>query len=224
MPTMEHIDSLRAGSHHTNVAVKALNKKAYFFFFEHLLENVAGKQLWKKQKYMAEVSKCVSVLDEGYCLLLLLNSYQLYAEQATKEKGDKCVVKPKYTGQHGSNKRFEGWTHEGLLAYNDICQKLVKDRRDNKVLDEEFLAYMKAKKAGSVKKRKKEVDNNKRFECKPFWLYNDFAVIESGNGMHSGQQAEYGRGKSDDNDDKDIYGAPRNNNDSNQAGMNTAAV
>ena len=95
---MEHIDSLRAGSRHSNVAVKALNKKAYFFFFEHLLENVAGKWLWKKQKYMAEVSKCVSVLDEGYFLLLLLNSYQLYAEQATKEKGDKCMVKPKYTG------------------------------------------------------------------------------------------------------------------------------
>ena len=128
MPTMEHIDSLRAGSRHANVAVKALNKKAYFFFFEHLLENVAGKRLWKKQKYMAEVSKCVSVSDEGYCLLLLINSYQLYAKQATKEKGDKCVVKPKYTGQHGSNKCFEGWTHEGLLAYNDICQKLVKDR------------------------------------------------------------------------------------------------
>ena len=120
---------------------------------------------------------------------------------------------------------FEGWTHEGLLAYNDICQKLVKDCRDNKALDEEFLAYMKAKKAGSVKKRKKEVEDNKRVERKPFRLYNDFAVIESGNGMRSsGQQAQHGRGESDDDNDEDIYGDPRNNNDSNQAGMKMVAV
>jgi hypothetical protein len=178
MPPLKYLDELRTGQlvEGFTEQEKIECKQAFFFFAEHLLECVAGKRQWKKQKYQAELSKCVSVSDEAFCLLLLHNSLDSFEELATKEDGVKCVVKPKYTGQRGSNKRFEGWKKEGLLKYNEICGNVKQDRvcEVGKDMEQEFLDYMKAKKNQGRKKRKIYLDGEQEEEQVPMKLYNDF--------------------------------------------------
>ena len=82
-------------------------------------------------------------------MLLLHNSFDLFEELANKADGSKCAVKPLYTGQRGSNKRFEGWKKEGLEHYNQICENVLEDRGTEfgDEMEQAFLDYMKAKKA-----------------------------------------------------------------------------
>ena len=59
-------------------------KAAYFYFLEHILECIAGKKEWKKDKCSHKVLDAVTVSDEAFALLLLENSWDVFQEYASR--------------------------------------------------------------------------------------------------------------------------------------------
>jgi hypothetical protein len=63
----------------------------------------------------------MSVLDEAFMLLVLENQYEIWMNSETTKVG-----RGKYT-ENGPNKKFCGWTNEGMRRFN----KLLEEVRDN---------------------------------------------------------------------------------------------
>ena len=153
-----------------------------FSFYEHILECVAGKKEWKKDKYSCKVSKAVSVSDKAFALLLLSNSWEVFKEHAAQSNmgnsGSKVNVKPKFTGKRGGSRRFEGWTQEGIAEYNSLCQSIVADRNSDmgEQFENEFLDYMRNKNGNKRKRndeRQHDHDNEENSRPLRAWREDD---------------------------------------------------
>jgi hypothetical protein len=150
-------------------------KKAYYYFVEHILECVAGKKEWKKDKFGTKISDAVSVSNEAFALLLLSNSWEVFEEHAmSKNEGRQKETKtrPKYTGKMGGSRRFEGWTRDGIETYNTLCRQLVKDRASvfGEQFEIEFLKYMSEK---SGKKHQRSGGKNTDRRALRAWRVDD---------------------------------------------------
>jgi hypothetical protein len=182
MPALEDIEGLRCGGMDETKDGWEDRKNAYFYFVEHILECVAGKKEWKKDKYSCKISAAVSISDEAFALLLLSNSWEVFFEYALGncEAGqkDEQKVKPKYTGKRGGSRRFEGWTRDGIAAYNRLCMQIVEDRRSTMgdLFEIEFLDYMREKRG---MKRKRSAEN--REECRALRSWNEDEEDSMGN-------------------------------------------
>jgi hypothetical protein len=93
----------------------------FMFIMEHLAGAGIGQRKWKTTRCYAPLTKHMSVSDEAFLLLVLKNQYELWMNSETTKVG-----RGKYT-EHGPNKKFCGWTNEGMRRFN----KLLKEVRIN---------------------------------------------------------------------------------------------
>jgi hypothetical protein len=189
MPPLEDILGLRSGGMNELDDRHLAKKDAYCFFLDNILECVAGKKEWKKDKLSCKVSKAVTVSDEAFALLLLSNSWEVFEEYATNEKNNNfkrdIKAKAKYTSKRGGSRRFEGWTQEGIALYNKLSQRIVADR--NSLMGEqfeiEFMGLMREK-YGNKRKRNGEGEDERDENSRPLRAFRE-DDIEEANGEKS---------------------------------------
>ena len=97
------------------------NNTTFTFIVEHLAGAVIGQRKWKTTRCYAPLTKHMSISDEAFMLLVLENQYELWINSDTTKVGQ-----GKYT-ENGPNKKFCGWTNEGMRRFN----KLLKEVRTN---------------------------------------------------------------------------------------------
>ena len=139
-------------------------KEAFLWFADELLECVCGKRAWgTRKKYRATISNAtsndtgdfiVSVSDEAFALLL----YEAYIDKWIKryhedrrgEARSKRIV-GRYTKTDGSSAEYGGWSEEGILRFNQLCEMVSADRASRNANDaEEWLMITLRQQAGGV--------------------------------------------------------------------------
>jgi hypothetical protein len=118
----------------------------YFFFCNAILECVAGKKEWKREKNKKKVTESsVTVSDEAFALLLLVNSWDKLAYLADNVGNEEKALTPEtlYTEKKGRNRKLQGWTTEGIEKFNNLCLSVIEDRasKAGKTFETDFLAY-----------------------------------------------------------------------------------
>ena len=110
-------------------------KSAYALFCQHILICVSGKKQFDNQARTKKLSYFVGVSDEAYALLLLENHWERYEDYANQSPivamhaRYKSKIKPKFTLQDGNNKKFKGWSQEGIKRFNQLVQEVEQDRQ-----------------------------------------------------------------------------------------------
>ena len=102
LPTLEEIFKMQQ-------APWLINNTAFTFVVEQLVRTIVGNQKWETTRSYAPVTKHILVSDEAFMLLQLENHYGLWMECATSRVGW-----GKYT-KNDPNKKFCGWSNEGML-------------------------------------------------------------------------------------------------------------
>jgi hypothetical protein len=121
LPTLEEILKLRR-------VPNLHNNTAFTFLVEHLAGAVIGQRKWKTTRCYAPVAKHMSVSDEAFMLLVLENQYEMWLNSETTKVG-----RGKYT-ENGPNKKFCGWTNEGMRRFNKLLEQ-VRDNRNKQYSD-----------------------------------------------------------------------------------------
>ena len=114
LPTLEEILKLQQ-------APRSNNNTAFTFVVKHLARAVIGQRKWKTTRCYAPLAKHMTVSDEAFMLLILENQYELWLNAESSKVG-----RGPYT-ENGPNKKFCGWTNEGMRRFN----KLLKEVRTN---------------------------------------------------------------------------------------------
>lgn len=115
LPTLEDILKLRQ-------APQRNNNTAFTFMVEHLAGTVIGQRKWKTTRCYAPLNKHMSVSDEAFMLLVLENQYDLWVNSDTASVG-----RGQYT-KNGPNKKFCGWTNEGMRRFNQLLDEVRANR------------------------------------------------------------------------------------------------
>ena len=150
-----------------------MNKEAHIEFLDIFLEPTFSDKLFKNQvKYGRSFTDIVSISDEAFVKLLLINSWdrwedinQHHNNQFRIEKRnapDKYVsnIQPKYTSSflqtNKCNKNLKkGWSCEGINNYNILCKDIMKDRLEHNAIDD---GWIKKKKDILESKGKRKYD------------------------------------------------------------------
>jgi hypothetical protein len=96
---------------------------AFTFIAEHLMGAVVGKRAWDSHKCRHKFSDKCTASDEAYLYLVLVNSYELWIN-ASGTKVDKGTLT-----KGGNNKKYCGWTQEGILMYNKLMNDIKVNRQ-----------------------------------------------------------------------------------------------
>lgn len=112
LPTLDEIIKLQQ-------APRSNNNTAFTFVVEHLAGAVIGQRKWKITRCYAPLSKHMSISDEAFMLLLVLeNQYELWMESETTRVG-----RGKYT-ENAPNKKFCGWSNKGMRRFNNLLAEV----------------------------------------------------------------------------------------------------
>ena len=144
--------------------VNEAGKLPFFFFCDRILECVAGKKEWKQQKAKQTVSSsCVSVTDEAFAMLLMINSWDKFEYMAEHAEIDDKSEVPEtlYTEKKGRNRKMQGWSTDGIEKFNKLCLFVIEDRKseEGQQFENEFKEFNE-KKAKEDKLGANEVDGD----------------------------------------------------------------
>ena len=95
----------------------------FTFVVEHLVGAILGKKVWDKYKCHQHVSTKFTPSDEAYLYVTLLNSYELWMSAEGSRVGTGSLTKD------GTNKKYCGWTVEGIRKYNEYMEKVKTNRK-----------------------------------------------------------------------------------------------
>jgi hypothetical protein len=101
LPTLEDILKIRQSPRNSR-------NTAFTFVVENLAGAVIGQHKWKTTRCYAPLSKHMTASDEAFMLLVLENQYELWINADSNRVG-----RGKYT-ENGPNRKFCGWTNEGM--------------------------------------------------------------------------------------------------------------
>ena len=110
--------------------------EAFYFFFDDLVPCVAGRKVWtlreKAIKLISEAKKVVSVLDEAFTILALMNYWESWTGNGTA----------RWTDSQAGNGQDMGWADVAYLQFNELCKQICEQRhtRLNKKLEQMYLA------------------------------------------------------------------------------------
>jgi hypothetical protein len=122
LPPLEDILKLRQSPRNNN-------NTTFTFFVEYMAGAVIGQRKWKTTRCYARLSKHMTVSDEAFMLLVLENQYELWINSDSNKVG-----RGKYT-EHGPNRKFCGWTNEGMRRFNELLED-VRGNRNKQYSDE----------------------------------------------------------------------------------------
>jgi hypothetical protein len=127
----------------TMVDMLLLSKNApiYKWVCAKLLKSVVGSNVWNRRHHKESLSDVATCSDESFLLLTIENNYERWLQEAEwiRENRDKDDKDPKnfveaiYTNAgsskaNGRSRRFNGWSREGYLRFNELYSLVVKDR------------------------------------------------------------------------------------------------
>jgi hypothetical protein len=114
----------------------------FTFVTEHLVSAVLGKKEWDRYKCRERLSTRFTPSDEAYLYVVLTNSYDLWKNDEDSRVGTGSLTKD------GTNKKYCGWTREGIQVYNDFLKKVKENHQagwahdmEAQVMDELKLRY-----------------------------------------------------------------------------------
>jgi hypothetical protein len=97
----------------------------FTFVAEHLVGPVLGKKEWDRYKCRERLSTKFTPSDEAYLYVLLTNSYDLWKNVEGSRVGNGSLTKD------GTNKKYCGWTREGIQMYNEFLKKVKDNRKED---------------------------------------------------------------------------------------------
>jgi len=104
------------------------NAEEYGLFFDRFCKCVCGKTKYRKNVGHKLLSQWVTPEDEAFARVCLVNSWRSWADTAM---GKAEVAKFQYTSEGKSAAKYQGWTNEGIQAYNLHVVMVVRDRKAN---------------------------------------------------------------------------------------------
>jgi hypothetical protein len=93
------------------------------FVANYLAGAVLGKMEWDRYKFRQWVTKHFTETDEAFLYVVLLKLYDQW------KTSDGMKVGPGILTKDGSNKKYCGWTKQGIKAYNKILEKVRANRK-----------------------------------------------------------------------------------------------
>jgi hypothetical protein len=105
---------------------------------------VAGQKVWtlreKAIKLISEAKKVVSVLDEAFTILALMNYWERWTGNATA----------RWTDWKAGNYQYMFWADAAYLQFDELCKQICEQRqtRLNKKLEQMYLARLHSLLAG----------------------------------------------------------------------------
>ena len=136
-------------------------------FVHYALQHVIPKSTWIGGKSEELIGRLFSIHDEALVVLLLMNSWMEWEEQANgndrERKKDK--VRTIFTNQldSASVHQIKGWSNEGMREFNRILQYLVTIRNveDHKAVEQRLMEeYIEVEGKKERRKRKREFDDD----------------------------------------------------------------
>ena len=121
----------------TNVRAMELDgdRDAFYLFFDELVPCVAGRKVWtlreKATKLISEAKKIVSVLDEAFTILALMNYWERWLHQGTA----------RWTDSRAGNYQYMGWMDEAYNQFDVLCKRIREQRQTaiNRKLEQMYL-------------------------------------------------------------------------------------
>jgi hypothetical protein len=157
LPTLEDILKLRQSPRNSR-------NMAFTFVVENLAGAVIGQRKWKTTRCYARLNKHMTASDEAFMLLVLENQYELWINADSNKVG-----RGKYT-ENGPNRKFCGWTNEGMRRFNTLLDEVRGNRNKQysdevedvtlKALAERHKAFMTASRKNSRKRRRHSTEIN----------------------------------------------------------------
>jgi hypothetical protein len=95
---------------------------AFTFVVEHLVGAIIGKKMWNKGKYKELVSEAFTASDEAFLYVILTNSYDMWKGANGSRVGAGTLTRD------GTNKKYCGWTKQGIKMYNEMLKKVKENR------------------------------------------------------------------------------------------------
>ena len=109
--------------------------EAFYFLFDDLVPCVAGRKVWtlreKAIKLISEAKKVVSVLDEAFTILALMNYWERWTGNGTARWPD----------SKAGNCQYMGWADAAYVQFDELCKRIREQRqtRLNKKLEQMYL-------------------------------------------------------------------------------------
>jgi hypothetical protein len=107
---------------------------AFTFVVEHLVPAILGRKTWKQKMCSELVSTSFTPSDEAFLYVILQNSYDLWKSTNGSKMGTGTLTKD------GTNKKFCGWTREGIAVYNEIMKRVKENRKGRRAEEVETAA------------------------------------------------------------------------------------
>ena len=159
LPTMGSLELARA------------DEQAWKWTMTYILPMVEAKR-YKTEGPLQPFSQWCNPTSEAFAFIVVLNSYEAWKEEAkygrkgkpkdkenTTNANDKGPTPTQWTNKSANGKMFEGWTQEGINAFNKMVEK-IKDHRkteEGEALEKEMtkIIYDRASKGRSSIAREK---------------------------------------------------------------------
>jgi hypothetical protein len=93
----------------------------FTFVAEYLVGAVIGKKEWDRYKCRDRLSTKFTPSDKAYLYVILTNSYDLWKNVEGSRVGTGSLTKD------GTNKKYCGWTREGIEMYNEFLKKVKEN-------------------------------------------------------------------------------------------------
>jgi hypothetical protein len=155
----------------------AVEREAFLWFTGELLECVCGKRAWgARMKYKATISEAkdkdtgeivVTVSDEAFALLLFENYIDKWIKRYHEDKnGDEKSKRMagRYTKSNIGYSEYGGWSEDGVLRFNELCEMVQDDRasRNAREVETQLLASLRRQAGegatGAARSNEREVD------------------------------------------------------------------
>jgi hypothetical protein len=118
--------------------------EAFYFVFDGLVPCVAGRKVWtlreKVIKLISEAKSVVSMLDETFTILALMNYWERWTSNG----------KARWSASKAGNHQYMGWADAAYIQFDELCKRIREQRQTtlNKKLEQMYLARSRSLLAG----------------------------------------------------------------------------
>ena len=95
-----------------------------------MVQSVVGHKSWHKSRSKLLISEAMTISQEATALWILKN----YENKWDNLSSDDA----RFTGSTRGNRKFHGWSSEGIAEYNAITMHVKNDRNNGHAFEEEF--------------------------------------------------------------------------------------
>lgn len=154
------------------------------WFCRYFMEPVIGSIKWKRSKARLSLRKFATPSDEAFAMLVYENNYDKWYNEYDEADKNNRTERARWTDSGNklktgySNKKFCGWSREGLEQMNHNYKTTVKDRKGVPGFDRDLLALFVKEKETEANKKIKPKGPKKPDEMEGFQVLNSLGDME----------------------------------------------